>query len=272
MQKTWEHFQSFLPNLLGALVIFTVGHFLIKFVMKITDKDLNTKFVDKSIHSFVKSITRILMYVFLLITVLSILKVPMASIITAIGACGVAIGLALQNSLSNVAGGFIILFCGIFKVGDLIEYDSVMGIVDAITIFYTKIHTYDNKTIYIPNGKISAGIVKNYTEQNLRRVDLKIGIEYKENFGRVQKAIIEAINSMELVLKEPEEPFVRISGFSDSCVDVTIRVWCNTENYWTVYFDLYEKIKEKFDKMGIEIPFNQLEVNINNNTNLENSK
>ena len=183
----------------------------------------------------------------------------MTSIITVIGAASVAIGLALQNSLSNVAGGFIILFTKPFEKGHYISCQGVEGTVSRIGIMTTEIKTLDNKVIYIPNGQLSSSTVINYTKENKRRVDLKFSVDYNTDLKKAQAALKKVMADHPLVLHKEEE-FARISELADSAIIFTLRAWTNTANYWTVYFDLIEGVKAEFDKQGITIPFPQIVV------------
>lgn len=192
---------------------------------------------------------------------LTALNVPMSSIITVFGAAGLAISLALQSCLSNLAGGFIILFSKPFSAGDTIELDGSVGNVKTISILYTKIETFDGKIVSIPNGKVSEAKIINYTESPNRRVDLQFDISYDADFRTARKLITDIITSDKLILNDPE-PIVRMSAHNESSVSIDVRVWTANDNYNTVRYGLIESVKESFDKNGIEIPFNQLDLNI----------
>ena len=185
----------------------------------------------------------------------------MTSIITTIGAAGVAVALALQNSLSNVAGGFLILMNKPFVNGDFISTNGNEGTVEDISILSTKLLTVDNKVIYIPNSMISGNTLVNYSREEKRRVDLVFSIAYEEDFKEAVKIISGVIAEHKLILSD-DAPFVRVSALSASSVDITVRVWTKTPDYWTVYFDLIEQVKSAFDQNGIEIPYSKLDVNL----------
>lgn len=256
---------AYIPTVIAAILLYFIGKLIAKCVIKIIDRGMGRTRIDDTARSFLKSLLSIVFSAFAIVIALSVLGIPMTSIITAIGAAGVAIGLALQNSLSNVAGGFIILFTKPFGKGDYIITNGIEGIVDEITILSTRLITIDNKVVYIPNGMVSSSPITNFSHEEKRRVDLVFSIAYGENFKRAIDVIKEIMTDHELVLKGgADEPFVRVCELGESSVNLTARAWTKTENYWTVYFDLIEGVKSKFDELGIEIPYNKLDVNIMN--------
>lgn len=250
-------------KLLGAIVIFAVGCILIKKLSKwiTTTEKLNK--LDAGLRSFLVSFSKILLYLVLVITVAMVLGVPATSFITILASCGVAIGLALQGSLSNFAGGLMILFFKPFKIGDYIEASGEEGTVSEISVVYTVINTVDNKRITLPNGNLTNSVIKNYTAEKVRRVDFKFSTAYGTDSKKVKAVIGDVINQHPLVLKDPA-PFVRLSECSESSVDYTVRVWCKTADYWDVNFDIIENVKEAFDKNDITVPYKQIDVHVNN--------
>lgn len=250
---------DFLPTLGSALLVFIVGMLVRKITLSVMKKAAGKSRFDKTVNSFLISAVNVLMTAFILIIALSVLGIPMTSIIAVFSAAGLAIGLALQDSLSNVAGGFIILLSDPFKAGDYISAAGSEGTVDEITILTTKIVTPDNKDIYIPNGTLSKATVTNYTREKLRRVDLIFGISYSSDSTAAMEIINGILAAHALTLSDPA-PTVRIITLNESSVDITVRVWTRSENYWTVYFDLTEQIKAAFDENGIEIPFRNITV------------
>ncbi len=252
---------GYLPTVILAIVIFIAGKIVAKIILGVADKAMGRSHIDETAQSFLKSLMSIVLTAFVIVIALSTLGIPMTSIITAIGAAGVAVGLALQNSLSNVAGGFIILFTKPFGKGDYITTNGIEGVVDDIKILSTKLITVDNKIIYIPNGMVSAGTITNFSREEKRRVDLTFSVSYEQDFKKAVKVIHDVIGAHKLVLKD-DEPFARVSSLSASSVDISVRAWTKTENYWDVYFDLIEQIKTAFDKNGIVIPYSKLDVNI----------
>lgn len=210
-----QKIQDAIPTVLVAVVIFIIGALLAKLLQKAVKRGMKRSNIDDTAIGFFQSLIRVILYTVLIVICLSILKVPMSSIVAVIGAAGLAIGLALQNSLSNLAGGFIILFSKPFKAGDYIETSGVSGTVESVGILYTRIITPDNKTVYIPNGTISASVISNYTEKKLRRLDLEFSISYESDFDKAQHLIRQTINESEIALKEPEPSanYLRIIAF-----------------------------------------------------------
>lgn len=256
-----DKFISALPILIFAVVVFCFGIILSKILLKFTKKCMRKSNVDQTATSFLISLIRIILYVLVAIISLSILNVPMTSIVTVIGTASLAVGLALQNSLSNLAGGFIILFSKPFKVGDMIEIDGSTGTVKSISILYTQLLTGDNKTIFIPNGKITDATIVNYSEQATRRVDLVFDISYDNDFEKAKSIINKIVAEHNMIINDPE-PVVRLGMHKESSLGIFVRVWTENDNYWNVYFDLTEKVKVEFDKNNIEIPYNQIDVHI----------
>ena len=253
--------KSFLPELLVALIVLLIGLILTKIIVRLVKSALKKSRIDTTIHSFLLSLIRIMLDLIAAVIALSVLGVPMASIIAVIGAAGLAVGLALQNSLSNLAGGFIILFAKPFKKGDYISSNGAEGFVDSISILYTRILTADNKAVYIPNGTVSGAQITNFTQEKLRRVDLTFSISYENNFQKAKKIISDVIEENQLALREPE-PTIRVIKQGESSIDIAARIWVNSADYWTLFFDMTEDVKSAFDENGISIPYNQMDVHI----------
>lgn len=260
-EKLWQSFLDYVPTLILAIVIYLVGCILNKVVLKLLGKGLEKSRLDKTVHEFIKSTVKIVLFGFIIVIVLTVLGIPMTSIITVIGSAGIAIGLALQSSLSNVAGGVIVLMGKNFKVGDYVCINGDEGTVAEISVICTKIITVDNKAIYIPNGTVSNAVVTNYTQERTRRVDLVFGISYDNDVKKAISLINNVLAENSKVLADPS-PFVHISAFSSSSVDITVRAWTESANYWDVYFALLQDIKEAFDKNDIVIPYNQIDVHM----------
>ncbi len=250
-------------KILAALVLLVVGLKGIKWLRKWirTSEKLNK--VDDSLRSFMISFSSVVLYIVLFITIAVILGIPTTSFITMLASCGVAIGLALQGSLSNFAGGIMILIFKPFKVGDYVEAAGESGTVTEISVVYTELLTVDNKRIIIPNGTITNSVIENYSAENIRRVDFTFNTAYDCDIDKVKKIIGEILESHPKALKNPEY-FVRLSAHNDSALTYTARVWCKTEDYWDVNFDVMESVKKAFDANGIQIPYNQLDVHIDN--------
>ncbi|MBQ2756415.1 MAG: mechanosensitive ion channel [Oscillospiraceae bacterium] len=258
-----EFVTSFGIKLLGAIVVLVVGIYLISILCKWINKSHKFDRIDSSLRSFLKSFTKIALYIILIITVAMILGVPATSFLTILASCGVAIGLALQGSLSNLAGGLMILFFKPFKIGDFIEASGESGTVVEISVVYTELLTPDNKRITVPNGTLTNSVIKNYSAEDTRRVDFTFNVAYDSNDETVKKLISEIIQAHPLSLAEPA-PVVRLSAHADSSLTYSARVWCKNADYWTVYFDIMEAVKASFDKNGINIPFQQMDIHIKN--------
>lgn len=253
--------KGILPSLAFAAVVFLMGVVVIRIVMRALHRSLDNSKADRTAASFLHSLVRAALYAILAVIVLSVVGVPMTSIITVIGTVGLAIGLALQNSLSNIAGGFIILFAKPLKVGDFVEFGGIKGTVESIAILQTKLRRDDGTTVFIPNGKISDAVILNYTETPQRRLDLSFGIGYGDDAALAKSIISGILREHPNVLQTPA-PTVRIGNFADSAVEIYVRVWTTHEHYWTVHYDLHEQVKAAFDEKGIGIPYPQMDVHL----------
>lgn len=268
----WNKFLQFLLEfvtswgikLLAALVLLVVGLKLIKHFKKWIKSSPRLDKLDTGVRSFLASFANILLYIILIITIASVLGIPATSFITLLASCGVAIGLALQGSLSNFAGGLMLLLFKPFKVGDYVQVATEEGKVLEISVVYTVILTADNKRITIPNGTLTNSVIINYSAEELRRVDMTFTTAYDCDIEKTKKIITEVIKAHALTLSDPE-PLVRLSMHGDSALTYTARAWCKNDNYWDVKFDITEKVKEEFDKQGIEIPYPQMDIHVKNN-------
>ncbi len=248
-------------KLLYALIVFIVGRILIKWITKLMKKSKFAQKHDATVVRFLQNFVGIALHVVLIVTIIGILGVPLASVVTVIASAGVAIGLALQGALSNVAGGIMILLFRPFRLGDFVDTAGHSGTVTDIGIFYTVLTTGDNKVVTIPNGTIMGDSVINYSMKDTRRVDFVFNVAYGTDVAKVRSILLEEAEKHELVLKDPA-PFCRLSKQSESSLDFTMRVWVESKNYWTVNFDILEAVTNRFTAEGIEIPFNQLDVHI----------
>jgi len=257
------HLKAAAPSIIAALIILVTGFLVSKLIAHIVSKAMNRSKIDGSARSFLVSVVRIFLYIIVIIMALSMLKVPMSSILTVLGAAGLAVSLALQNCLSNLCGGFIILFSKPFASGDTVELDGTVGKVSTIGILYTKIITLDGKTVYIPNGKVSEAKIINFTADSSRRIDHTFTIAFSADLDRAKQLILEFIKKSPLLLDSPA-PVVRMSGQTDSAVTIDTLVWTANENYYNARYDLIEGVKAAFDREGIEIPYPQTDVHIMN--------
>lgn len=247
-------------KLIIALLILVVGFKIVNVCSKKIAGSKAFSQVENSTKNFIKSLFSIVLKVIIGMTALAIMGIPMSSMVAVIGSCGLAIGLALQGSLSNIAGGFILLLLKPFSVGDFITSGEISGTVEEIGIFHTRVITIDNRRIIVPNSTISNATLVNVTAMKERRVDLTFTAAYNADIDLVEKTLVEVCKKHEKVLENPE-PFARLSAHKDSALEYTVRAWCKTENYWDVYFDLQKMVKRAFDEKGIEIPFPQIVVN-----------
>lgn len=250
-------------KLLEAIVILVVGIKLINVLKKWLKTSPKLDKLDSSLRSFLVSFAGIVLYVMLVITVAMILGIPATSFITILASCGVAVGLALQGSLSNFAGGLMILLFKPFQVGDFIEASGETGIVQEVTVVYTVLLTLDNKRVTIPNGGLTNSVIRNYSAEELRRVDLTYHVACGSDVELVKTLINDLVAAHPLALKDPA-PFVRMSAQCDSSLEFTTRVWCKNADYWDVYFDLTEGVKKAFDAKDIQIPYPQMDVHVKN--------
>ena len=246
-----------------ALIVFFVGKKLIKLLIKIIDKSLQRSSIDEGVCKFLKSLISILLTIFLIIVIAGFLGFETTSMAAIVGSAGLAVGLSLQGSLANFAGGVLILVLKPFVMGDYIIANGYEGNVVGIDIFYSKLRTADNKSIVIPNGDLSNSVIVNVTRQPDRRMDIVIGIDYSQNINDVKNVLLGIAENSEYVLQDKAID-IFVDDFDASSVNIGYRVWVKTEEYWPARWSLLEKIKEEFDKEGIAIPFNQLDVNIKN--------
>ncbi len=258
----WEAFLRAIPSILLAIAILVVGIILTKICVKLMSKGLSKTKLDLTVVKFTTQVTKILLYVLLLTVVLSMVGIPATSIITVIGTAGVAIGLALQNSLSNVAGGFLLMITKPFKIGDYIISNGVEGTVSQISILHTRLNSATNQAIFIPNGLAVNAVVVNNSQNDERRVDVDFSISYKDDFETARQIITDIIKAHDKVDKQ-REIFVRMSEHGESAIIITSRCWCKNADYWQVHFDLIEQVRAAFIEKNIEIPFKQIDININ---------
>ncbi len=238
--------------LVAAIVLF-VGHKLIKILRKWILTTPGLCKLDGGVRSFLSSFAKIALYIILFITVAMILGIPTTSFITALASCGVAIGLAMQGSLSNFAGGIMILMFKPFKVGDFIQTPDASGKVEEITVVYTILSTADNKRVTIPNGTLTNSVIENFSANKTRRVDINFEVDYRSDEDTVLEILKEAIKNHPKILSEPE-PFARMTMQNQNTLTFTTRAWCNSEDYFDVNFDLSETIRKEFKNKNIEIP------------------
>jgi small conductance mechanosensitive channel len=249
-------------KILLAFLIFFVGQLIVKVISSALGKVLSHTKLDTILIDFIKSLSRALLMIIVIIAALDQLGVNTNSVIAILGAAGLAVGLALQGSLQNFAAGFMLLIFRPFKAGDFVEVAGVAGSVDKIGIFSTIMHTGDNKQVIVPNGTIYSSNIINYSARSTRRIDMIFGIGYGDDMRKARDVISSILAQDERVLKDPEAT-IAVGELGASSVNFYVRPWVLTENYWAVKFDLTEKIKQAFDDSGISIPFPQMDIHWN---------
>lgn len=263
LSRAWDWLIAKAGSVLLALVCLWIGLRLAKWVMKLIRRSFERSKMDPTVSSFLASIIHIVLYILVFITVVSIMGIQVTSFVTLLGTAGVTIGLALQGSLSNFAGGVLILILKPFVIGDYIREDTHgnEGTVTGIDIFYTRLRTYDGKMVVIPNGTLSNTSLTNLTRQEKRRLDLSVPVEYTVDLGKAKSVLAEVLCQEPLVLQEEQVDIV-LDAFEDSSMTLLLHVWVRTENYWQAKWGLLEAIKNAFDANGIVIPYNQLDIHM----------
>jgi len=257
----YELMLSYGLRLLGSFIVLIIGLWVIGKIIKGVRNIMETRNIDPSLRGFIGSLISALLKVLLVITIMGMIGIQMTSFIAILGAAGLAVGLAMQGTLQNFAGGVIILLLKPFKVGDFIEAQGFTGKVMEVQMFSTLLTSIDNKVIIIPNGGLATSSLTNYSRMETRRVDRIYSIAYGIDYDRAKVIINSLIESDERILADPE-PFIAILELADSSVNIVVRVWVNTPDYWDVYFSLNEQIYKSFTAKGITIPFPQMDVHL----------
>ncbi len=261
-------FIDYAIKIVVAICIIIVGKIVASLIAKAVSKIMVHRKVDDAVLSFIASMIYCFIFFVAIIAAISHLGFNTSSLVAVVGAAGLAIGLALQGSLSNFASGVLLIVFKPFKAGDYIEAAGVAGIAEEILIFSTKLRTGDNKTVIIPNGSITGSTITNYSAKPTRRIDLIIGVSYEADLVKAKILLSKVVSGNELVLREPETT-IGVTELADCSVNFVVRPWVKSENYWPVYFELLETIKIELDNAGIEIPFPQLSIHLNKEENHE---
>ena len=248
-------------KIVGAIVILVIGRIVTSFLTGIISRLMKRATVDETLTRFIGKLTKIALLTFVIIAALGTLGVQTASFVAIIGAAGLAVGFALQGSLSNFASGVMLIIFRPLKVGDFVDAGGSTGVIEEISIFNTIMTTIDNKKVIIPNSQITAGSIVNYSAKEERRVDMVFGIGYGDDIKLAKETLMEIVKADSRVLAEPA-PIVAVSELGDSSVKFVCRPWVKTADYWGVYFDITEKVKLTFDQKGISIPFPQRDVHL----------
>lgn len=252
------------PNLILALVTLIIGLWVIGILTRAIGGAMNKRNVDPSLAPFLKSLISAVLKVMLIISVIGMVGVEATSFVAVLGAAGLAVGLALQGTLQNFAGGVIILLLKPFKVGDFVDAAGYSGTIHAIQIFNTYLKTPDNKTIIIPNGELANSSMTNFSTEPRRRVDWTFGVGYGDNADKARKVLMDLITADQRILSDPE-PFIGLSELADSSVNFVVRVWVESADYWAVFFDMNESVYKKFTEEGLNIPFPQMDIHLHKN-------
>ncbi|MGD8524304.1 MAG: mechanosensitive ion channel [Desulfobacterales bacterium] len=259
--KIYELITVFGVKILAAVAVFIIGRWVAKLMRRIVNKVMENRSVDPTIGKFVANLTYIALLTFFVLAALGLLGIQTTSFIAVIGAAGLAIGLALQGSLANFAAGFLLIIFRPFKVGDYIEGGGTAGTVEVIRLFTTQLATPDNKTIIVPNSKMTGDNIVNYSAKGTRRVDMVFGIGYEDDIDKARNIITEILSQDERILQDPPVN-IAVSELADSSVNLIARPWVNSGDYWNVYFETTEKVKKQFDAQGISIPYPQRDVHV----------
>jgi small conductance mechanosensitive channel len=255
------YLEAALPKLIGTILILAIGWWLSNQLVRLMYRAMMKSKTDTGIITFICSLIRALFKIIVCITAAAQLGMNVNSIIAALGAAGLTIGLALKDSMSNIASGAQIIFTKPFRVGDYLSLENVEGTVERIEIMFTTLRTFDNKEVVIPNSKITDSVITNYSAMKTRRLDLHYSIGYGEDIALVKRLLSDLAENSPLVLKDPS-PLIVVGEHRDSSLAMEVRIWCKTEDYLTLYFDMQEKVRLAFDEAGIRIPFNQVDVHM----------
>lgn len=256
---------KFIPRLVGAILVLLVGLWVIRFIMNTIRRTFDRKKIDPSLIPFLSTLISILLKISLFISVIAMVGVKATSFLAIIGSAGLAIGLALQGTLQNFAGGVVLLILRPFRVGHVVDVQGFLGIIHEIRMFHTIIHTFDKKVVYLPNGAVANSNMTNLSQQEDRRNEWTFGIAYGDNVKHAKEIIQQLIEDDERILTEPE-PFIALHSLGNSSVNIVVRTWSKAENLWPVYFDMNEKVYNTFAEQGINIPFPQMDVHLKNKT------
>ena len=252
---------TYAPKLILAVIALFLGFKLAGYVKRLFEKALEKREFDPTLRPFLTNLVGWLVKILVLLSVAGVVGIETTSFIAVLGAAGLAVGLSLQGTLANFAGGILLLILKPFKVGDVIDTGNFMGTVEEIQIFYTKIATFQNRLVVIPNAQLSNGSITNYSAKDVARCDMVFGIAYGSDLLKAKKVLTEMVEADERCLKDPA-PLIAVGALGDSSVDILCRPWTTIEDYWTVNRDFQEKVKLRFDQEGIEIPFPQRDVHM----------
>ena len=262
---TWQGLITAGFALLKTALILIIGHYAVVFILKLLTKSFKKVKMDVSLVKFFLKAVNIVLHIIVLLSALNALGISTTGLLAALSGAVVAVALALKDSLGSIAGGIIILLTKRFETGDYVEINGDEGTVTQVDLMHTTLKTVDNRHVVIPNAVAVNSRIVDFSSEDLRRLDIVFGIGYDNDSEKAKQIILDTVKNHKLSLNEPEEPFARVTGLGDSAVEITLRVWCERANYWQLKYDLLEQIKAEFDKNGISIPYNQLDVHIAEN-------
>ena len=248
-------------KILAAVVVFLLGRWIIKLIQRWMANGLMSRHGDATLHSFLSHLVSVLLYFLLIIAIIGILGINTSSLVALLASAGLAVGMSLGGTLQNFAGGVLIIMFRPFKVGDFISAQGMEGVVNEIQIFNTHLLTTDNKEVILPNGPLATGVMTNYSKQGTRRVDWVFSIAYGDDYDKAKTVLRRLIDENQSILKSPE-PFIELGKLNSSSVDITVRVWVNSADYWPVFFSMNEKVYKAFAQEGLNIPFPQVDVHM----------
>ena len=248
-------------KLLAAVIVLVLGRWVIKMIKKWMANGLMSRHGDATLHSFLSNLVSVVLYFFLIMAIVGILGINTSSLVALLASAGLAVGMSLGGTLQNFAGGVLIIMFRPFKVGDFIAAQGMEGIVSEIQIFNTHLLTTDNKEVILPNGALATGVMTNYSKQETRRVDWLFSIAYGDDYDKAKRVLRGLCDEDSRILKTPE-PYVQLSKLNDSSVDITVRAWVNSADYWAVFFSMNEKVYKTFATEGLNIPFPQMDVHM----------
>lgn len=249
-------------KIVSAVLTFVVCCFIIKILTQIFEKLIDKTSMDETLKRYLKRAIKLVLYFITAIIVIDALGISVTSLVAVFSVVGLAASLAVQDSLSNIASGIMLVINKPFKSGDFIEVEDVSGTVSVISLVHTKITTVDNKLIYIPNSKIVSAKIVNYTAQEKRRVDIEVSASYDSPVSVVRESLLKAVDVSSMFTDEPAKPFAAVISYDDSSIKYVVRAWTDTCNYWDAYFALMENIKSEFDKAGVEMTYNHINVHM----------
>lgn len=248
-------------NLLSGLIVLAVGFFLAHWLFKFVGRKQAVSRMEPTLRGFLEHLIRLVVYIIIILTAVSVMGIPMTSVVTLLASAGVAVSLAMQGALSNLVGGFLMLMLKPIKAGDYVKINDAEGTIKSIGVFYTEMATYDNRHISLPNSTLTNTAIINYTREGSRRLDVQFSVHYSSEIDEVKKTLLAVVEKNKSIMTDPA-PMVALNQCGDSSLNFIVRVWCKVPDYWDIYFYLMEQGKHALDDAGIEIPYPQMDVHV----------